>query len=104
MAVFGALVVLLIAGGAAQQLSSERSAILEEARKHTSNLARAFEEHIRRTLKEVDETLIVLRRSYQNDPRTFRLWEWPGKELLLQDLSVQMAMADRDGTIVGTTE
>ena len=104
MGLFGALVVLLIVVGVTQQLSSERSAILEEARKHTSNLARAFEEHIRRTLKEVDETLIVLRRSYQNDPRTFRLWEWPGKELLLQDLSVQIAMSDKDGTIVGTTE
>jgi PAS domain S-box-containing protein len=104
MALFGALVVLLVVGGVAQQLASERSAILEEARKHTSNLARAFEEHIRRTLKEVDETLLVLRRGYQSDPRNFKLWEWPGKELLLQDLSVQIAMADRDGTIVGTTE
>jgi signal transduction histidine kinase/DNA-binding response OmpR family regulator len=104
MALFGALVVLVIAGGVAQQLSSERGAILEEARKHTSNLARAFAEHIRRTLKEVDATLLVLKRGYQSDPRSFRLWEWPGKELLLQDLSVQIAMTDRDGTIVGTTE
>ncbi|HZK92219.1 MAG TPA: response regulator [Stellaceae bacterium] len=104
MALFGVLVVLLIVGGVAQQLSSERGAILEEARKHTSNLARAFEEHIRRTLKEVDETLLVLKRGYQSDPANFRLWEWPGKELLLQDLSVQIAMANRDGTIVGTTE
>jgi two-component system sensor histidine kinase/response regulator len=104
MALFGALVIALIVGGVAQQLSTERGAILEEARKHTSNLARAFEEHIRRTLKEVDETLLVLKRGYQNDPKNFRLWEWPGKELLLQDLSVQIAMTDRDGTIVGTTE
>src|SRR5665213_770642 len=91
MALFGVLVVLLIVGGVAQQLSSERGAILEEARKHTSNLARAFEEHIRRTLKEVDETLLVLKRGYQSDSANFRLWEWPGKELLLQDLSVQIS-------------
>ena len=104
MALFGALVVLVIIGGVAQQLSSERNAIIEEARKHTSNLARAFEEHIRRTLKEVDQALLVLKRGYENDPRNFRLWDWPGKELLLQDLSVQIAMADKDGTIVGTTD
>ncbi len=104
MSLFGALVVLLIVVGVAQQLSSERNAILDEARKHTSNLARAFEEHIRRTLKEVDQTLLVLKRGYENDPQHFRLWDWPGKELLLQDLSVQIAMADKDGTIVGTTD
>jgi PAS domain S-box-containing protein len=104
MALFGALVVLLIVGGVVQQLSSERNAILEEARKHTSNLARAFEEHIRRTLKEVDQALLVLKRGYESDPKSFRLWDWPGKDLLLQDLSVQIAMADKNGTIVGTTE
>ncbi|HEV2186178.1 MAG TPA: histidine kinase dimerization/phospho-acceptor domain-containing protein, partial [Stellaceae bacterium] len=103
-ALFGALVVLLIAGGVAEQLSSEKSAIVEEARKHTSNLARAFEEHIRRTLKEVDQALLVLKRGEENDPQNFRLWEWPGKELLLQDLTVQIAMADKNGVIVGTTD
>ena len=103
-ALFGALVVLLIAGGVAQQLSSEKSAIIEEARKHTSNLARAFEEHIRRTLKEVDQALLVLKRGYESDPQNFKLWEWPGKELLLQDLTVQIAMADKNGVIVGTTD
>jgi two-component system, sensor histidine kinase and response regulator len=104
MVLFGALVVLLVVGGVVQQLNSERDAILEEARKHTSNLARAFEEHIRRTLKEVNETFLVLKRGYESDPKNFRLWDWPGKELLLQDLSVQIAMADKDGTILGTTE
>lgn len=104
MALFGALVILLVVGGVAQQLASEKAAILEEARKHTSNLARAFEEHIRRTVKEVDQSLLVLKRAYENDPKNFKLWEWPGKDLLLQDLSVQIAMADKDGVLVGTTE
>jgi signal transduction histidine kinase/CheY-like chemotaxis protein len=101
---FGALVILLIGGAVWLQLASQRTAILDEARNHTSNLARAFEEHIRRTIKEVDQTLLVLKRGYESDPQHFALWEWPGKELLLQDLSVQIAMADRDGVIVGTTD
>ena len=46
----------------------------------------------------------MLNRSYESDPQNFKLWEWPGKELLLRDLSVQIAMADRNGIIVGTTE
>jgi signal transduction histidine kinase/DNA-binding response OmpR family regulator len=104
MALFGALVVLLIAGGVAQQLSSERAAILREARQHTSNLARALQEHIRRTLKEVDQALSFLKRSYENDPQNFRLWDWPGRELLLQDLTVQIEMIDRDGNVLGTTD
>ncbi len=104
ISLFGALVILWIGGTVWFQLTSERAAILDEARKHTSNLARAFEEHIRRTVKEIDQTLLVLRRSYEADPAHFALWEWPGKELLLQDLPVQIAMADREGRIVGTTE
>src|SRR5579872_7436346 len=103
MVLFGALVVLLIFGGVMQQLTNEKTAILEEARKHTSNLARAFEEHIRRTLGEVDQAFLVLKRGYESDPRNFRLWDWPGKDLL-RDLSVQISMADKDGTIVGTTD
>jgi two-component system sensor histidine kinase/response regulator len=101
---FGALVILLIIGGVYYQLSNEHEAILEEARKHTSNLARAFEEHIRRTVKEVDQALLVLKRGYENDPQHFKLWEWSGKELLLQDLSAQISIANRDGVVLGTTD
>ncbi|MBV8888888.1 MAG: response regulator [Alphaproteobacteria bacterium] len=101
---FGALVAFVICGAVALQLAGQRAAIIDEARKHTSNLARAFEEHIRRTVKEIDQTLLVLKRGYESDPEHFALWEWPGKELLLQDLSVQIAMADRNGVITGTTE
>src|SRR5205807_4203109 len=104
ISLFGALVILLTGAAAWLQLASERAAILDEAKKHTSNLARAFEEHIRRTVKEIDQTLLVLRRGYESDPARFALWEWPGKELLLQDLPVQIALADRDGRIVGTTD
>ena len=75
ISLFGALVVLLIGGAVLMQLASEQAAIVEEARKHTSNLARAFEEHIRRTVKEVDQTLLVLKRGYESDPRAFQLWE-----------------------------
>jgi two-component system, sensor histidine kinase and response regulator len=96
--------VALIFGAVVMQLAGQRTAIIEEARKHTSNLARAFEEHIRRTVKEIDQALLVLKRGYENDPTRFKLWEWPGKELLLQDLSVQILMADQNGTIVGTTD
>jgi two-component system, sensor histidine kinase and response regulator len=103
MVLFGALVVLLIVGGVVQQLAAERSAILEEARKHTSNLARAFEEHIHRTLGEVDQALLVLKGGYESNPQNFRLWDWPGRDLL-RDLSVQISMADKNGTIIGTTD
>jgi two-component system sensor histidine kinase/response regulator len=104
ISLFGALVILLIGGTVWLQLASERTAILDEARQQTSNLARAFEEHIRRTVKEIDQTLLVLKRGDESDPAHFALWKWPGKELLLQDLPVQIAMADREGRIVGTTE
>ena len=104
MAAFGALVVLLIVGGVVQRLSSERTAILREAQQHTSNLARALQEHIRRTLKEVDQALLVLERSYEDNPQNFKLWQWPGRDLLLQDLSAQIEIVNRDGIMLGTTD
>src|SRR4051794_15958853 len=77
ISLFATLLVLLIGGTVLLQLASEQAAILDEARKHTSNLARAFEEHIRRTVKEIDQTLLVLKRGYESDPARFALWEWP---------------------------
>ena len=94
---------LMIAGGV-RPAGNERAAIQEEGRKHTSNLARAFEEHIRRTVKEVDQTLLVLKRGYESDPRRFGLWEGPGPRIA----AAGFVGADRDrrpdGIIVGTTE
>jgi len=104
MALFGALVVVLIVGGVMQQLSTERNAILREAQQHTSNLARALQEHIRRTLQEVDQAMLVLARSYEDDPQNFKLWQWPGRGLLLEDLSAQIEFINRDGVVLGTTE
>jgi two-component system, sensor histidine kinase and response regulator len=104
MVLFGALVVLLIVGGVMQQLSTERNAILREAQQHTSNLARALQEHIRRTLQEVDQALLVLARSYEDDPQNFKLWQWPGRDLLLEDLSAQIEFVNRDGIVLGNTE
>ena len=104
MALFGALVVLLIVGGVVQQLTAERRAILAEAQQHTSNLARALQEHIRRTLKEVDQALLVVARTYEDDPQHFKLWAWPGRDLLLQDLQAQIEIINRDGIVEGTTD
>src|SRR5690348_14869422 len=104
ISLFGALVVVLIWGAVVLQLVGQREEILDEARKHTSNLARALEEHIRRTLKEVDQALLVLKRGYESEPDRFVLWNWPGKDLLLQDLSAQIGIVSRDGILIGTTE
>ena len=43
-----------------------------------------------------NQTLLVLKRGYESDPARFALWEWPGKELLLQDLPVQIVLVDRE--------
>src|SRR5579884_186677 len=99
IALFGALVVVVICGACALQLSSQRNGIIEEARKHSSNLARAFEEDIHRTIKDADRTLLGLAAAYERDPEHFAL----RRELLTQDLR-QVARADRDGRIVETGE
>jgi len=83
-------------------LSAEREQSLQSARQNTTNLSRVFEEHIVRSLKAVDQTLLYIRDSYKTDPTGFDLTEWTRRTQALTDLSFQIALIGKDGYVITT--
>ena len=80
-------------------LRTERANIEELAIQNASNLAGAFEEHLSRTLTEIDRTIKAIRRSYSRNPDTFDLRGWLHNNELFDDQTVQVSIISKDGFI-----
>ncbi len=81
-------------------LSAEREQALQGAVQETSNLSRAFEEHIIRSLKAVDQTLLYIRESYERDPAAFDVSAWTRSTQALTDLTFQISLIDKNGIVI----
>ena len=74
--------------------SAERAAI-----QNSTNLAGAFEEHLSRSLNEIDRSLKIIRTLYGRDPGKFDLVDWLEANRVLTDEVLQIAIVDRDGNV-----
>jgi len=79
------------------QLASERASTLQTAEITSGNLSRAFEEHVVRAIKELDEALILLRATHER----YRI-DW--QSLIssvgqLSDLTSQVSVIDKTGRL-----
>ena len=59
--------------------SSEPAEALQQARAHGNSVAQLFEENTERIFERVDESLLVLRVVYAQDPATFSPKFWADK-------------------------
>jgi diguanylate cyclase (GGDEF)-like protein len=73
---------------------AERAAV-----QNSANLARAFEEHLSRTLTEIDRSLKIIRSNYLLDQDRFDLRRWLSVSQLFDDHTLQVAIIDADGFI-----
>ena len=101
--ILGAAMIALIWGATTLYLRSERQQDLQSAMLATSNLARVFEEHIARTIREADNTLIALRTLYTNNPQSFDLIDWPTNANHKNDSILHYSVIDADGKLVEST-
>ena len=68
-----------------------------------ANLAQVFEGYMSRTIKSVDNTLRVLRTSYQQDPEHFDLSAWSSNPDVRNELALQLTIVGADGKIKAST-
>src|SRR5262249_906477 len=72
--------------------NAERAAV-----QNSSNLAGAFEEHLSRSLSEIDRSLKVIRTLYARAPEKFDLADWLTSNPVPRDDVLQIAIVDRYG-------
>jgi PAS domain S-box-containing protein len=76
-----------------ERINAEQAAIQNGA-----NLAGAFEEHLSRSLNEIDRSIKVIRAEYLDEP-DFDLRAWLNRSPLFDDQTLQVSIVSREGYI-----
>jgi diguanylate cyclase (GGDEF)-like protein len=100
---FGLAMIVVCWIGMAFVMSIEREKVLEGAIHQSDNLVRLFEENTVQTFERFDRTLLLLRKSLEDDPRHFDLRDWAERTALVGDLTIQLALINADGFQIATT-
>lgn len=100
---FGLAMIAVCWIGVAYVMSVERAKILEGAIEQSDNLVRLFEENTVQTFERFDRTLLLLRKSLEDDPDHFDLRDWAERTALVGDLTIQLALIGPDGFQIATT-
>lgn len=83
--------------------ASERMDAVEQARSHGDSVAELFEENTERIFERVDQSLLVVRALYAQDPLTFSLKSWSDTARIATGDVVQFALIGSDGYMIDTT-
>jgi diguanylate cyclase (GGDEF)-like protein/PAS domain S-box-containing protein len=93
----GLLMIGLLWGGLSIHLDSKRAAAERAAVQNSDSLARAFEEHLARSLKDLDRSLKIMRARWARNPDVADFDSWLRGVELLDDQTVQAAIIGPDG-------
>jgi signal transduction histidine kinase len=93
---FGALILAALWDGVYLQLEKERGLALNNAARDASNFAIAFEEHIVRTLKAIDQATAHFRIEFERERGPFDFAAWLRAHAALRDVALQVAVVDED--------
>ena len=103
----GAVVLAIFWLAIGYQVHGEFEAARNTANQDVTNYSRVFDEHIVRTVRELDKALLIARKLYlkarQSTPYDEAISQRLPDPALLSDISFQLAMIDRDGILRATT-
>ncbi len=94
---FGAAIIAVFWLGLAYQLSVERVKAIDTAIERGGGVARLFEETTIRLLKSVDQTILLVRLAYEENPEHFDLNRLVERTSLVGDLTIQASLIGPDG-------
>ena len=97
---FGVLVLAALWGGLYFQLEKGRNLTLAGAERDASNFAIAFEEHIVRTLKAIDQATAHFRIEFERERGPFDFAAWLKAHAALRDVALQVAVVDGDRDVL----
>ncbi len=99
----GLAIVAIVWIGLVHFLKVERSTAVEGAVQRGSSLAHLFEQNTIRLLKSVDQTLLLFRLAYEENPKSFDLRHWVERASFIGELTIQAAIIGPDGYLRATT-
>ncbi len=80
----------------------QRARTLEAVRVNARNLSTAYEQHIVRAIKNIDQALLFARAEFARDPAAFSLETIASRDYFPSDLALQIAMIGPDGMVRGS--
>ena len=83
--------------------SVERQKAVDEAMKQSDSLVRLFEHDTVETIGRFDRTLLLLRKSYEDDPAFFDLRKWAEQTALISEEAILLTLINPDGQQKATT-
>jgi signal transduction histidine kinase/CheY-like chemotaxis protein/HPt (histidine-containing phosphotransfer) domain-containing protein len=98
------LIALLLVGliwlGSYQAIRVVEETKRTDAALDASNVARVFEEHVARAVRETDKTLLFLRATFEANPASFSLARWANDAEFKSELLVQFALINPQGLML----
>jgi len=96
-ALFGTILISLVWMTLFFFLKNEHESAERAAIQNSTNLAGALEEHLSRSLSEIDRILVIVRTLYERDKNKFDLAAWLKSSRVLNDEDLKISIVDNGG-------
>src|ERR1700722_8054501 len=93
------MMIAVVWAGVGFHLKVENEDAEAAAVQNSANLARASEEHLSRSLNEIDRSLKIIRSNYTLDPAGFNLRRWLSISHIFDENTLQVAIISPEGFI-----